>query len=186
MTVRVAILALLAFAAGASADPKAATMSIGGGVSNYLDGSLNGSTGVGGAWDARFTIPARSWLSGELAYAGSAHFAGRGPGWTLLTHAVEASVRLNHVRNEGAFLIEPFVAAGIGYAFLMTGGSNSGGFGDVLLPIAAGISVIHDRLLVEGRFTYRHAFDGELVTKVDGTHGGLASWAATAALGYAF
>ena len=186
MTARIALLAMLAFAAGASAEPRDATMSIGGGVSNYLDGSLNGSIGLGGAWDARLTMPTRSWLSGELAYAGTAHFAGNGPAWTLLTHAVEGSVRLNHVRNEGTFLIEPFVSAGIGYAFLMAAGSSSGGTGDVLIPMAAGISVIHDRLLLEARVTYRHAFDGELVRKVDGTHAGLASWAATAALGYEF
>jgi len=54
------------------------------------------------------------------------------------------------------------------------------------VPVGAGVTLGHDRFLIDARFTYRQTFDDKLVAKPNGQNAGLESWATTLSVGYRF
>jgi len=194
MTPRAALFAVLAWSAAVRADPgeplafheqqSSSRLCIGGGVSRYLESS---DLGLGGLWEVRLTFPAiRSWLRAEVAYVGTVHSANAGSAETAFTHSIETDGRLYFARSLGSFLVEPFVSGGFAYTFLVTSTTTAPGSGYALVPFGIGLTVIRDTLLLESRLTYRQGFHNHLITRADGTHASLTSWAATMALGCAF
>lgn len=206
MRPQVALLAIVAAAAAARADPAAVDpagrlpiglrLSIAGGVSNFVGASMREMADLGGAWDVRLTTHSRSWWSEEFAYAGSVrgflapNVPDRGSR-TMLTHALEVSGRLNKPWMTPRWMLEPFLSLGIGWTHVQLENVPAQDLvraSDDLfvVPMAAGVSFVHDSLLVEGRFTYRQTFGENLVTTSSGGTASLASWSTTLALGYEF
>lgn len=172
-----------------------ATLGIGGGVSNFAASEARQYAGVGGRWEVRAAVGTRLHAGVEAAYVGSVHgfnAPGVERGATLLNHGVEGALRVHHQFLRGAWLVEPFAFGGLGWSHLHVSGAVSGSSpvhatdNVMVVPLGAGISLVHEGLLFEGRFTWRQTFNETLVTTADGSSAKLNSWALGVLLGYEF
>jgi hypothetical protein len=161
---------------------------VGGGVADFTASSVKSRYDVAGTWDARVGIGSRFYVGGELAYVGSAANAD-GPGPDLLANGVEGVVRLQLPTVSGRWLVAPFAFGGVGYRRLSlrdapAGVSDSDDVG--VVPFGGGVTVGHDRLLVDARFTYRTHFSENLALAAGERPADLDAWAVGASVGYEF
>jgi len=160
----------------------------GGGVTNYLDDTVRNRVDVGGAWDLRLGLGNRSFLGGEVAYAGSARNAGD-LGARLVTNGAEGVLRLQYPYETGRWLVEPFAFGGVGWTHFNITSANLGQLGtdDVLeTPFGGGLMLAYNHLLLDARFTYRQTFNENLIRASDGTVASLKSWGVVGSVGYEF
>jgi Outer membrane protein beta-barrel domain len=201
-TILVAIALLLGFAATARADepklkllsPFGESISLGGGVTNFLADATRDATNVGGYWDVRATFGTRSYLGGEAAYVGAAQNVralGLDNSAYLTQNGIEGAVRVNLPIQTGRLLLEPFALGGIGWAHydIQNASFNTSsmkGSDDVLtVPVGCGFALGYEHMIIDGRFTYRPAFNDELMTS--GNSGaGLQTWSAGATIGFEY
>lgn len=206
---------ILAMAGATRADPIAAetstspsrapftqigmTLGIGGGVTNFTGSEMSSAVDVGGSWEVRSTIGTRLFLAGELAYVGSRRNISM-PGVTtanadkphVFAHGLEGALRAQYPWVTGSWLIEPFAFGGLGWTHLGIDGIVPSGSAlrtsdDILVvPFGAGVSAIWNNIFVEGRFTYRAAFNEDLLATADGTPASMGNWGAGALVGYEF
>ena len=162
---------------------------LGGGVSDFADGSTKDRFGVGGSWDARIGIGSRSYVGGELAYVGSAR-AGDGTVPDLTANGVEGVLRLQYPYSTGTWRIEPFAFGGIGWSHLALDHAAAAGLAssdDVgVVPFGGGVTLGYGRFLLDARFTYRASFDEDLRLGANEGAAKLSQWAAGASVGYEF
>ena len=210
------ILALVIAAAGARADPIAVdtaaapvtprsnigvSLALGGGLSGFAGSEMKDITNVGGAWEVRVAFGTRLLLAGELAYVGTRRnmhltgVSGATPGETphVFSNAIEGDLRAQYPFLSGAWLIEPFAFGGLGYTHMgvdatVPTDSRIRTTGDDLLvvPFGAGVIAGWNRVLLEARFTWRQAFDEDLLARADGSIASLSNWSAGATVGYEF
>jgi hypothetical protein len=168
--------------------PYGAYFLLGGGVSNFIDGTVRDRVDLGGAWDLRLGLGSRFFLGAEAAYVGSARTV-EGFGTNLLTNGAEGVVRLQYPYEAGRWLVEPFAFGGAGWTHFNLNSAPAGqpDTDDVFeVPFGGGVTLSHDRLLLDARFTYRQTFNESLIRAADGNAASLKSWGVVASLGYEF
>ncbi len=173
------------------------SLSVGGGVSDFVDNDVEDVTDTGGAWDARLVIGTRSFIGLEAAYVGTAadmDALGLDDDAVLTGNGVEGLVRL----NVGRYAFQPYIVGGVGWTRydVVNEDFNTSSIEDqddvVTVPIGAGFNArLGGGFILDGRFTYRAVFDDNMFdTALNDTNdtGGpdLDNWAATAHVGYEF
>lgn len=168
------------------------SLSLGGGVSDFIDDDAEDITDVGGAWDARLAIGTRSILGLEAAYVGTAQdmdALGLDDDAVLVSNGVEALARL----NLGNYALQPYVVGGVGWTRyeIVNEDFNTSAIESqddiVTVPVGAGLNArLGGGFLVDGRFTYRAAFNDNLIDATTNGSGDLDNWNVTARLGYEF
>lgn len=174
--------------------------SVGGGVMGFIDEDMRDVADVGGSWEARAAFGTRSFFAVEAAYVGTAQnidsVIGPSREGTLVGNGAEGAVRVN---------FSPKTAANV-YAF---GGLNwtrydvvdanfsraAAGVADEddvwQIPFGAGAEYRYMGFIGDIRFTYRAAFEEDLVVDTSlnadpGDRLGMDTWGVTARVGYEF
>ncbi len=162
---------------------------VGGGVTDFVDSSIKNLVNSGGTWDVRLGIGSRFFVGGEVAYVGSARSAGD-LGTNLATHGVEAVLRLQYPMEADGWLFTPFAFGGGGWTHFHLShprGLTLQDHDDVaVVPAGAGVTLGHNHVLFDTRFTYRQTFGENLIRGGDGSAASLKSWAIVASVGYEF
>jgi hypothetical protein len=191
-----ALLPLILLAQAAHAMPAAsfrsdqALVSLGAGISGYVDAAPRAATAViGSSWDFRLTFGARAWLAFEAEYLGTyASLNGTGKQTPfVVSNAVEALVRVNF--TDWAW--QPFVFVGAGYdrAELHARGTDPTAAAPFavsadrfVLPLGVGFDVTFVRHLnFDLRASYRAHFGQVLLAGARDDQ-----WTVTTHVGYAF
>jgi hypothetical protein len=177
------------------------SLGLGGGVTNFAASEMTDVANVGGTWEVRATVGTRLFLAGEVAYVGSRRnidltgVTGSSAGETphIFTHGIEGTARVQYPYLTGSWLVEPFAFGGLGWTHLGVDASVSPTSAirttsdDILVvPFGGGLSAAWNGLLFEGRFTYRPAFNEDLLRKPDGTIASLSNWSVGGLVGYEF
>ena len=143
-------------------------MSIGAGVTGFVDEDMREATDPGGTWDVRVAGGTRLPVTVELAYVGSAQAIdaiGLDPDAILFGNGFEGAARLNLLAGAA----RPYFVVGAGWTRYEltnaeTNTSSVNGRDDVLtLPIGAGVSYRFDPLVLDARVVVRPTFDNELL-----------------------
>jgi hypothetical protein len=163
-------------------------LTIGGGVTGFIDDDVQGATQVGGAWDARLTIGTRSLLAAEIGYLGGAQSIdalGLDNDAVLLTNGAEAALRLNIL----AGIVQPYILAGGGWTHfrLVNSDFNTSAIEDsdnaAHFPLGGGLGVRYEGLLIDARGVVRPVVDDELFAEQGA---GMHSWEAKMSAGAEF
>jgi outer membrane protein OmpA-like peptidoglycan-associated protein len=150
------------------------SVTVGGGVVDFMDGEARDLGDMGGAWEARLAVGTRMPIAIEAAYVGAAHDVnalGLDDSAVLLGTSAEADVRLNIASLFGAWTVQPYVFGGIGYTrydvtnedFNTSSVNDEEELGHI--PVGAGIGYQWRGLLVDLRGTMRPAFQDDLVNE---------------------
>lgn len=159
---------------------------VGAGGTGFLGRTMRelSSDHVGGAWDVRAIIGARTQLAIEVSYIGTAMRIGTGgDAQTLVGTGAEATLRWNILPHAE---VTPFLFAGLGFTqYNVTGDLPETMHDDQALeaPMGIGAAYRRGRLEVELRGTVRISSDG-LVRQPDGDMAPLHAWGATAEVGW--
>lgn len=166
-------------------------LTVGGGVTNFVESDARGVTNVGGAWDVRLTLGTRLPVGFEASYAGSAHEVnslGVEDDAALVRNGAEGALRLNIPLTFDRFLLSPFAIAGVGwhrYDLVNTDFNTSGIQEDdnvFVIPLGAGLGGSYQGFLFDARFTYKPAFDDDFL----GAGVDLDTWTVSANIGAEF
>jgi hypothetical protein len=165
-------------------------VAVGGGVMDFSGGGARGLTNVGGSWNVRLTAGTRSIVGIEGAYIGSAQSvsaAGLDPSASIVGNGVEGALRLNIPLPLGDGMIEPFGLVGLGWShFSVVNDDFNTSFiretdNIMTLPLGAGIAFSWRGLMVDARYTYRIAYEDELLGNND-----MSNWIVSANIGAEF
>jgi hypothetical protein len=163
-------------------------LTLGGGVGDFSNDSINATTGMAGSWNLRLSAGTRLPFAWEVAYIGGANDvtgAGTGADEYLLRNGAEGGLRFNvpFVWRSGMF--EPFAAGGIGwtrYTTVNDDGAGVSGQDDVLVvPVGGGLAMSIRGVTAEARFTYRLAYADEMFDERD-----MGNWNLALGLGMEF
>jgi hypothetical protein len=179
-------------------EPKARrnmSLSLGGGVSNFTDETLQSRTGMSGAYEARLGIGMSSIIGIEAAYVGTAasiDTLGLDDEALLISNGVEGLARV----NLGTFDVQPYIVGGASWVRynVVNDSFNTSDVQDsddvLAIPFGGGLSTYlgDSGLMVDARFTFRKMIDDELVraTPTNSDGASLDNWLATLRLGYTF
>jgi hypothetical protein len=167
-------------------------LTVGGGVTDFVDKDSRNLANVGGTWEARLAYGTRRVIGAEVGYVGSAA--------NLRTSGVSDNARLLGTSVEGNLVfgssfgkVRPYVFGGVGasrYKIVNTE-FNDSNLKDqetaFYVPVGVGIGLRAMGVLFDIRGTMRPAFRDELQREVTGDQSArLSSWAATARLGWEF
>lgn len=131
---------------------------LGGGVTDFITDRASQSVQVGPEWAARLNLGTRSFIGAEAAYTGTTQtLSTLGGGQSaLMSHGVQTLARANFTKDR---LIQPYVAAGIGYRRYNLINSNETATSDVQdganvaeIPAATGIALRAKGFIFDGRF----------------------------------
>jgi hypothetical protein len=171
------------------------TLAAGGGVTDYLDGGTRALTEFGGSWDVRLAFRTRRRLGLEFSYVGGAnmiHGLGFGVDRTrLIRNGAEAALRLNAPHYLNDTLLEPYVAAGVGWngyritnATSATASASPHDTNTLALPLSAGFALGYKGFIADVRFTLRPTY--QQTTLRDEGSGALTNWDLGGMLGFEF
>jgi outer membrane protein OmpA-like peptidoglycan-associated protein len=179
--------------------PAGMSITIGGGVMDFIDGDTRDFTGVAGTWEARFAYGTRTPVGVEAAYVGSAQEVdalGLDTSAALLGSAAEGLLRLNIPVVE---YVHPYALAGLGFTRfdIVNEDFNDSSLDDnetaLHVPLGVGVGFTYEGFLFDVRGMYRPMFQDDLVNipeeldeDEDINAAGLDSWAATASMGVEF
>jgi hypothetical protein len=150
------------------------SVTLGGGVVDFMDGEARDLGDMGGAWEARLAVGTRMPIALEAAYVGAAHDVnalGLDDSAVLIGTTAEADLRLNIASLFGAWTVQPYVFGGIGYTrydvtnddFNTSSVNDEEELGHI--PVGAGIGYQVAGLLLDVRGTMRPAFEDDLVAE---------------------
>ena len=143
-------------------------VSIGAGVTGFVNDDMREATDPGGIWDVRVAGGTRRPVAFELAYVGSAQAIeaiGLDPDAILFGTGVEGAARFNLQAGP----VRPYVVVGAGWtryelANAESNTSSVNGRDDVLtLPVGAGMDYRIDVFVLDARVVVRPTFDNELL-----------------------
>lgn len=169
--------------------PAGLGISVGGGITNFINGDTSDVAGLGGLWEARLTYGTRSFVAIEAAYVGSAQptdVTGLSSDANLIGNGGEANLRINFTRTT----VQPYIFGGGGWTHyqLVNDDVNLSGVDsrdDVFfVPAGVGLGIHAGGFLFDIRGTARFAFDEQLVDSAVSGNGDLDSWSASARLGW--
>jgi hypothetical protein len=172
-------------------------LNIGAGSGRFISDIGNAATGPEANWNLRALFGADSVIGLEAAYVGSAQsISGLGleDNNLLLGNGVEGDVRLAPRIDAGSVEVTPFGFAGLGYGYYNIVGEDVPATASVeeddhimTLPAGLGLEVGLGPVDLEGRFTYRHAFDSDLFGESNGfDERSLSTWNLGAGIGFEF
>jgi hypothetical protein len=168
------------------------SVTVGGGVVGFTDGSMRDFASTGGAWDARLVFGTREYLAVEAAYTGGAiaiDALGLDNDADLLSSGAEVLGRVNLLTKEW----QPYVVAGVGWRHYSIINSNRNtssvqdneDLGEI--PLGAGVAYRYRGLVVDGRALFRAAFKDDLVNpEPAGENVSLNSWQTQITAGWEF
>lgn len=143
-------------------------LSVGGGVSTFAQSNQRDFTGTAGTWDARVAYGTRLPIAVEAAYIGSAQSIdalGLDGDAMLLSNGLEGAARLNILPGP----LSPYLLGGVAWRRYSIINSERN-VSDLLdeddvfeVPLGVGLGFTVGGLVIDGRATYRFAFDDELV-----------------------
>lgn len=178
---------------GALLSPYGFEVTLGAGVTGFIDDDMRNATDPGGTWDVRFSTGTRMPLSFEAAYVGSAQpvdVLGLDPDAVLVGTGFEGAARLNVFFGHTS----PYFVVGAGWTRYdvtnaQTNTSSMNTRDDVLaLPMGAGVDYRLGRWILDARAVFRPTFDNELLP--DSTAAGnptrLDNWSALLRGGFEF
>lgn len=163
---------------------------LGGGFSNFTGAAARDVTAPAGVWNARLIFGTRLPVGFEASYLGSAqdvHATGLDSGAWMLGNGAEGALRLAVPIGSARWLVAPFAIAGFGwthYSLQNTSFNASDIHGKdnvYTVPLGAGIGGTFYGFTADARFTYRYAFDDQMLGGRD-----MSNWGITADLGYEF
>ncbi|MCG5051973.1 MAG: OmpA family protein [Myxococcales bacterium] len=169
--------------------PAGLGISVGGGITNFINTDTSDVAGLGGLWEARLTYGTRSFVAVEAAYVGSAQptdVTGLSSDANLIGNGGEANLRINFTRTT----VQPYIFGGGGWTHyqLVNDDVNLSGVDsrdDVFfVPAGVGLGIHAGGFLFDIRGTARFAFDEQLVDSAVSGNGDLDSWSASARLGW--
>ena len=147
-------------------------VSVGAGVATFTDDGQRSFTGTAGTWDARVAFGFHFPITLEAAYIGSAQSLDRlglSDDAVLLSNGAEAVARVNLLPGP----ITPYLHAGAAWRRYTIENSDRNlsdliAQDDVLeVPFGLGADLNVGPLVIDGRVTYRAAFDDDLVQTGD-------------------
>jgi hypothetical protein len=162
-------------------------LSIGGGVTDFTAERARGATNLGGTYGARLTIGTRLPFAVEVAYIGTAQgmdVLGLDSDAILLGNGGEATLRLNILQGT----VSPYIFGGAGLTHYSVENSdfNTSAVEDsdnvYTIPMGAGAALQYRGLVVDGRGTFRYAFEEDLL----GEDAKLHNWGAQVNVGFEF
>lgn len=162
-------------------------LSIGGGIADFTGERARGATDLGGTYGARLTIGTRLPFAVEVAYIGTAQgmdVLGLDTSAILLGNGGEATLRLNFMRGP----VQPYIFGGAGLTHYSVENSdfNTSAVEDsddvYTIPMGAGAALQYRGLVVDGRGTFRYAFEQDLL----GEDAKLHNWGANINVGFEF
>jgi hypothetical protein len=171
------------------------SVSLGGGISEFVESQVRDRTGVNGEYELRLVFGVSSPLAFELAYVGTAvgieGLAGENNA-TLLSNGVEGLARVNFTRGP----VQPFVVGGASWVHYSVVDARVS-LSDVrdsdnvlALPFGGGLAgyVPDTGLVIDARFIYRATFYDDLLRPMvgSGSGAGLGNWSVSLRVGYAF
>ena len=176
--------------------PFGESFALGFGSTTFLADATSEATDTGCYWEARAAFGTRSYLGGEAAYRGASNGVralGLDSTAFLLQNGVEGALRVNLPIERGVYLSEPFVLGGIGWSHYDVHGqtatfalSSMKDSSDVLtVPVGAGFAFARKHLILDARFTYRPAFNDDLMTAANSS-AGLQNWTAGTTVGFEY
>lgn len=170
-------------------------ITLGGGVSDFVDDAARSNTEVGGSWNLRATFGTNRYIAGEISYIGSAQSIDMGltpfnddPA-TLVGNGAEADLRVNATTD---YPVQPFAYGGLAwrhYTLSETGDIDIADDADDVLEIPLGIGVAgHYKgftLDARGEYRFANGEDGGMFDQIDNDgFGELDRWGVMANLGY--
>lgn len=164
------------------------SVSVGAGVTGFVDDTARDHVGAGGAWDARVAFNTTGNLAVEAAYVGSLQnvdAVGLDTRARLLGTGIEANVRLNFTTTD----VQPYVLVGGGWTrYDLSATTNTSGVlgSDNLatLPMGIGLGYRIADVVLDLRGTYRATAGADLMGPVANNR--LDSWSATLRGGFEF
>lgn len=141
-----------------------ATVTAGGGVTDFTDDTFGDRTEVGGSWNIRASYGTRSIIGGEAAYVGSARGLEANDN-ALISNGAEVALRVNGpIPFDGdRGLVEPFAVAGIGGQVYDETDTEGEGLADNelvgVIPLGVGIGGSYDGVYLDTRVMWRPSFD---------------------------
>ena len=169
-----------------------ATISAGGGVTDFAKSGMRDVTNIGGSWNVSMLFGSRSYIAGEVAYIGSAQSIhgplGFNSNSTLVGNGAQADLRLNGTID---YPLQPFVYGGAAWRHYSATNENPNlvSLSDNVLEVPAGLGVAAyvDGLAIEVRGEYRFAFFGnDMIPGVSTSNGQLDRWGVSGNIGYEF
>jgi hypothetical protein len=172
--------------------PMGISMTIGGGITNFVDDDMRGFADLGGTWEARLAVGTRTPIAGELGYVGTAQSVdalGLDRDAMLVSNGVEGAARFNLIR-EG---LQPYVFGGVGWARydVTRTDASSSSLRDqeniVYVPFGGGVGMYAAGLILDLRGTYRKAYRDEIARTPTGstdTSVEMDSWTVAAKIGW--
>jgi hypothetical protein len=145
------------------------SLTVGAGISTFLDQDTRDFTQPGAGWAARMSIGTRELLGVELGYTGTAQeidALGLDNDAVLMSNGVDAALRLNF-GSESA--MQPFLFGGLGWRHynVTNADTNTSSIKDeddvIEFPVGAGLGFRAGGLALELRTTFRPAGDSDLM-----------------------
>jgi hypothetical protein len=171
------------------------TLAGGGGVTDFTRGSTRDVTQIGGSWDVRLAFETRRLLGFEISYIGGAN-AIHGLGSdnnnaTLIRNGIEGAARLNAPVYVKDTILEPYVAAGVGWngyritnVTTATASVSPTNENTLSVPLAVGFAVGYKGFIADARYTIRPTY--KQTTLIGGGSSALTNWDVGGMLGYEF
>jgi hypothetical protein len=166
---------------------------VGGGVTDFTDGSTRSETGTGGSWTARLAVATRRIIGFDASYVGGAntlHGLGAGNA-TLVRNGLEGALRINAPLYSYDTLFEPYALAGVGWNTYRlanynagTSSVSAGSDNTVTIPLGVGFALGYRGFMADVRYTLRPTYDQSVF--VNQTSGALSNWDLGGMLGYEF
>jgi len=182
-------------------DDPGISVTVGGGVSDFMEEDMRNTTDTGGMWELRMIAGTRSLIALEAAYVGTAQAidARFGPDTTatLVGTGLEGAIRVNVLPMQD---FTPYAFGGVGWKrYDVTGEdftTSDVGIQDednqVEIPFGAGLAYRYEGFLADARFTYRVATGEDMVleattpTSTNEDALNMDNWQASARLGFEF
>lgn len=148
--------------------PLGMSLSIGGGIQEFVDDGIGDVTDLAGMWEARLVVGTRLPVAVEVAYVGSAQSLdalGVEDDAVLLSNGIEGNLRFNFAWEN----LQPYVFGGAAYRHYYIDDTefNTSAISDSdnIFEIPAGVGLAYrvERAIFDLRGTYRFAFDEDLV-----------------------
>jgi hypothetical protein len=150
----------------------------GGGVARFLDSDPRSTGGSAGYWELRAAFGTRRFIGSEVAYVGSARPLPDMAAMAMVSHGVEAVLRINStIETAGGLLVEPFTVMGLGWTrFAAMGEGGTAGHHVLIVPVGLGLAFGRAGFLMDLRLSYRPILAGGELLRVEGSPAQLQSW----------
>ena len=173
--------------------PYGFALTVGAGVTDFVDQDMRDATDAGGTWEARLSAGTRQPVTFEAAYVGSAqdiNVLGMDTAAILVGTGLEGVARLNLIPGEW----NPYFLIGAGWTRYDvtntdTNTSSMNAHDDVMaLPFGVGLDYRFGQWIVDARAVMRPTFDNELLpdSNEPGNPTRLDNWSALFRGGYEF